>query len=143
MCYSLLPLVSKYPSMDVQPYRDMIAGMVMDVPGLGQTRYENFEELYTYCYRVAGTVGLMTLPVLGMRSKVVDCLLGVTFIDNLRVMPLIYSVGTAKGFTQEEATPSAVALGIGLQVMSVKSCSTHACGKFFDLLILISIYVRS
>jgi hypothetical protein len=28
-------------------------------------RYKNFEELYLYCYRVAGTVGLMTLPVLG------------------------------------------------------------------------------
>ena len=30
-----------------------------------QERYETFEELYMYCYRVAGTVGLMTLPVLG------------------------------------------------------------------------------
>ena len=39
--------------------------MVMDVPGLGQERYQNFDELYTYCYRVAGTVGLMTLPILG------------------------------------------------------------------------------
>ena len=28
--------------------------MVMDVPGLGQERYQNFDELYTYCYRVAG-----------------------------------------------------------------------------------------
>ena len=37
----------------------------MDVPGLGQERYQNFDELYTYCYRVAGTVGLMTLPILG------------------------------------------------------------------------------
>lgn len=26
----------------------------MDVPGLGQERYQNFDELYTYCYRVAG-----------------------------------------------------------------------------------------
>jgi phytoene/squalene synthetase len=33
--------------------------------GLGQERYESFEELYLYCYRVAGTVGLMTLPILG------------------------------------------------------------------------------
>ena len=38
---------------------------VMDVPGLGQERYESFDELYLYCYWVAGTVGLMTLPVLG------------------------------------------------------------------------------
>ena len=77
--------------MDVQPYRDMIAGMVMDVPGLGQERYQNFDDLYTYCYRVAGTVGLMTLPVLG----------------------------TAEGVTQEEATPSALALGIGLQLTNI------------------------
>ena len=58
--------VKKYPKMDVQPYRDMILGMVMDVPGLGQDRYRNFDELYLYCYRVAGTVGLMTLPILGV-----------------------------------------------------------------------------
>ena len=44
---------------------DDYVGMVMDVPGLGQERYQNFDELYTYCYRVAGTVGLMTLPILG------------------------------------------------------------------------------
>lgn len=83
--------VKKYPGIDVQPYRDMIAGMVMDVPGLGQERYQNFDELYTYCYRVAGTVGLMTLPVLG----------------------------TAEGVTQEEATPSALALGIALQLTNI------------------------
>jgi len=53
--------VQRYPKMDLQPYRDMIKGMVMDVPGLGQERYKTFDELYLYCYRVAGTVGLMTL----------------------------------------------------------------------------------
>ena len=31
----------------------------MDVPGMGQDRYKNFEELYLYCYRVAGTVGVL------------------------------------------------------------------------------------
>ena len=43
--------------------------MVMDVPGLGQERYQNFDELYLYCYRVAATVGLMTLPILGTGKK--------------------------------------------------------------------------
>ena len=43
----------------------MIRGMLMDVPGLGQERYESFDELHLYCYRVAGTVGLMSLPVFG------------------------------------------------------------------------------
>ena len=56
-----------YPSMDIEPYNDMIDGMLMDTPGhqLFQDRYETWDELYTYCYRVAGTVGLMVLPVLG------------------------------------------------------------------------------
>jgi phytoene/squalene synthetase len=36
--------------------------------GLGQERYESFGELYLYCYRVAGTVGLMTLPILGKHA---------------------------------------------------------------------------
>ena len=31
----------------------MIKGMVMD---LDKNRYENFDDLYLYCYRVAGTV---------------------------------------------------------------------------------------
>jgi phytoene/squalene synthetase len=39
----------------------MIAGMVMDVPGLGQERYRDFDELYKYCYRVAGTVYFILL----------------------------------------------------------------------------------
>ena len=27
-------------------------------------RYENFEELYNYCYYVAGTVALMSVPII-------------------------------------------------------------------------------
>ena len=44
----------------------------MDVPGLGKDRYETFEELYVYCYRVAGTVGMMTLPILGTAEGVTE-----------------------------------------------------------------------
>ena len=44
----------------------------MDVPGLGQERYSNFSDLYVYCYRVAGTVGLMTLPILGHLPLLID-----------------------------------------------------------------------
>lgn len=46
-----------------RPFSDMVCGMAMD---LVKERYETFEELEVYCYRVAGTVGLMTLPVLGL-----------------------------------------------------------------------------
>ena len=44
------------------PYKDMIKGMLMDTPGheIFQSRYETWEDLELYCYRVAGTVGLMT-----------------------------------------------------------------------------------
>ncbi|WVY89340.1 hypothetical protein V8G54_034854 [Vigna mungo] len=54
--------VSKYP-VDIQPFKDMIEGMRMD---LKKSRYENFDELYLYCYYVAGTVGLMSVPVMGI-----------------------------------------------------------------------------
>jgi len=50
-------------SLDIQPFRDMVDGMRMD---LVKSRYETFDELYEYCYRVAGTVGLMSVPVMGI-----------------------------------------------------------------------------
>lgn len=31
-----------------------------------KSRYESFSELYLYCYYVAGTVGLMSVPVMGI-----------------------------------------------------------------------------
>jgi 15-cis-phytoene synthase len=58
---ALVDTVKRFP-IDIQPFRDMIAGQRMD---LYRSRYETFEELRLYCYRVAGTVGLMTSPVLG------------------------------------------------------------------------------
>ncbi len=45
---------------------DLLAGMEMDV--LGQ-RYHGFDELLTYCYRVASTVGLMMCHVMGVSSE--------------------------------------------------------------------------
>lgn len=33
-----------------------------------KARYKNFEELYLYCYYVAGTVGLMSVPIMGIAS---------------------------------------------------------------------------
>lgn len=63
----LVETVKQYPTMSIQPYKDMIEGMLMD---LKQDRYESFDDLYLYCYRVAGTVGLMTLPVMGTAEGV-------------------------------------------------------------------------
>lgn len=62
---TLLQVRVKYPSLEITPFMDMIRGMLMDVPGLGRDRYDRFDELHLYCYRVAGTVGLMSLPIFG------------------------------------------------------------------------------
>jgi 15-cis-phytoene synthase len=59
---ALVDTLERFP-VSVQPFRDMIAGQRMD---LYRSRYETFEELELYCYRVAGTVGLMTTPVMGV-----------------------------------------------------------------------------
>ncbi|EXB53667.1 Phytoene synthase [Morus notabilis] len=57
--------VSTYP-VDIQPFKDMIEGMRLD---LRKSRYKNFDELYLYCYYVAGTVGLMSVPVMGISPE--------------------------------------------------------------------------
>lgn len=63
---ALVDTLERFP-VDIQPFRDMIAGQRMD---LYRSRYETFEELNLYCYRVAGTVGLMTTPVMGVDTTV-------------------------------------------------------------------------
>jgi phytoene synthase len=60
----LLDTIEKYPQ-SIQPYLDMIEGQRMD---LTKFRYKDFDELKLYCYRVAGTVGLMTQNVMGIDS---------------------------------------------------------------------------
>ncbi|RLN28104.1 phytoene synthase [Panicum miliaceum] len=59
---ALSDTVSKFP-VDIQPFKDIIEGMRLD---LWKSRYRTFDELYLYCYYVAGTVGLMTVPVMGI-----------------------------------------------------------------------------
>ncbi|OVA04085.1 Squalene/phytoene synthase [Macleaya cordata] len=59
---ALSDTVAKFP-VDIQPFKDMIEGMRLD---LKKSRYKNFDELYLYCYYVAGTVGLMSVPVMGI-----------------------------------------------------------------------------
>ena len=59
---ALVDTIERFP-LEIQPFRDMIAGQLMD---LSYNRYETFEELKLYCYRVAGTVGLMSNAILGI-----------------------------------------------------------------------------
>ncbi|OCQ92101.1 phytoene synthase [Nostoc sp. MBR 210] len=62
---ALVDSLQNFP-LDIQPFRDMIAGQRMD---LYRSRYETFEELYLYCYRVAGTVGLMSTAIMGVDTE--------------------------------------------------------------------------
>jgi len=85
---ALVDTVRNHPDLRIEPFEDMIKGMVMD---LDQNRFEDFEELYLYCYRVAGTVGLMMMPIMG----------------------------TAPDKTFEEALEPALALGVALQLTNI------------------------
>jgi len=62
---ALVDAKERFP-LEIQPFRDMIAGQRMD---LYRSRYETFEELELYCYRVAATVGLMSMAVMGVDSS--------------------------------------------------------------------------
>jgi len=86
---ALADTVRNYP-IQIQPFKDMVAGMRMD---LSFDRYDTFEDLHLYCYRVAGTVGLMSAAVMGFETN-----------DP--------SVITA-------ATEAAIALGIAMQLTNI------------------------
>ena len=48
---------------------DLISGMEDD---LYTNRYQTFEELYSYCYRVASTVGLVCIDIYGVESTAAE-----------------------------------------------------------------------
>ena len=97
--------------MEPAPFLDMIAGMRSDldderletVPERPSepaghassrsvsSRFDSWPSLRTYCYRVAGTVGLMTLPVMGV----------------------------AEGYSVADAVSAGVDLGIALQLCNI------------------------
>jgi len=87
----LLDVRIRYPHLDITPFVDMIRGMLMDVPDLGQDRYETFDELHLYCYRVAGTVGLMSMPIFGC----------------------------APGYNEDTAREPALSLGVAFQLTNI------------------------
>jgi 15-cis-phytoene synthase len=86
---ALADTVKNYP-IQIQPFKDMIAGMRMD---LSCDRYDTFDDLHLYCYRVAGTVGLMSAAVMGFETS--DTSLIAT------------------------ATEAAIALGIAMQLTNI------------------------
>jgi phytoene synthase len=46
-------------------FEDLILGLEMDLDG---KRYETFEELSEYCFRVASTIGLISIEIFGYRN---------------------------------------------------------------------------
>lgn len=67
---------------------ELIDGVAMDVQ---PRRYETWADLERYCYLVASTVGLLSIPIIGL----------------------------AKGITFEQAAPYAIQLGIALQLTNI------------------------
>jgi len=57
-------LMTKYP-ITLEMLEEIIAGVEMD---LTIQRYQTFEELRVYCYRVASAVGLVSIEVFGYRN---------------------------------------------------------------------------
>jgi phytoene synthase len=95
---ALADTIRRTPGLEAGPFLDMIAGMRSDLAvtldgatGLPSRMFDDWPALREYCYRVAGTVGLMTLPVMG----------------------------TADGYTVEQASAPGIELGIALQLTNI------------------------
>jgi len=60
----LQPVIQKY-SLRFELFDELIKGCEMD---LDTRRYENFEQLELYCYRVASVVGLLSIEIFGYKN---------------------------------------------------------------------------
>ena len=58
---NLQPFIDRF-SLPRRPFEDLVDGVEMD---LRNARYETFEALYEYCWRVASTVGLICVEIFG------------------------------------------------------------------------------
>jgi phytoene synthase len=57
-------LIAKY-RIELRLFEEVLLGVEMD---LEPVRFENFEALYRYCYRVASAVGLVSIEIFGYRN---------------------------------------------------------------------------
>jgi phytoene synthase len=105
--------VRKY-AIPLEPFDDLIRGLEMD---LDRSIYRTYSELALYCYRVAGTIGLMIMPVAGYRegtralehAKTLGCAMQLTNIlrdvgeDHARGMVYLPEEDLARfGFSRED-----------------------------------------
>lgn len=58
-------VVAKKYGIPIEYPLDLLKGVKMDIQ---RTRYQTFDDLYVFCYRVAGVVGLMMTHVLGYKN---------------------------------------------------------------------------
>src|SRR5690606_24087430 len=62
---ALSPAIRAY-ALEAVHFHEIIDGMEMD---LEQNRYQNFEQLQVYCYRVASVVGLLSAAIFGFSNR--------------------------------------------------------------------------
>ncbi|PIQ09586.1 MAG: squalene synthase HpnD [Ignavibacteriales bacterium CG18_big_fil_WC_8_21_14_2_50_31_20] len=60
-----LSKIIKQFKIPIEPFFDLIKGMEMDIQ---QSRYPTIDDLIKYCYRVAATVGLMSIEIFGYKN---------------------------------------------------------------------------
>ncbi|MEW6055825.1 MAG: phytoene/squalene synthase family protein [Bdellovibrionota bacterium] len=77
--YAVLGETINQYGIELFPFDDLLSGVAMD---LTQNRYATYEELKLYCYRVAGTIGLMITPVAG-------------YVKDTRALDYAKTLGTA------------------------------------------------
>jgi len=61
---NLSKIISQF-NIPLEPFFDLIKGMEMDIQ---QSRYPTIDDLMQYCYRVAATVGLMSIEIFGYKN---------------------------------------------------------------------------
>ncbi|MEM9948786.1 MAG: squalene/phytoene synthase family protein [Cyanobacteria bacterium P01_D01_bin.36] len=74
----------------IEPFQDMLKGQQM---ALDINRYPTWEDLQLYCYRVAGTVGLVSASILGVSA---DCAMRealITFGIAMQMTNILQDVG--------------------------------------------------
>jgi len=61
----LVNIIRKF-NIPVEPFFDLFSGMELDIQ---QKKYFTFDDLLSYCYKVASTVGLMSIEIFGYKHE--------------------------------------------------------------------------
>jgi phytoene synthase len=136
---ALMPFVSRF-NLPRDAFEALIEGVEMDVI---PRRYENFEDLYEYCIRVASAVGLICLEIFGYRepeSRQYATELGVALqlTNILRDVPGDLSRGRVyipqfemrqHGCTEDDLHREMTNAGRGVQSSAVKALLRQQAGR--------------